>query len=186
MTEVQTETAAEIEQRIAAKQADIEAVAGKLADLTARLLDSTEAQRHKLLQERVLLVADRGAMRDELAELRQRYVLAAIAPYEQAEAEAAALVEVLRAKATAARVAMNAALDEQLRFFNAQCGKFTREQHDKAEAELAGRVAQLRAESRIASDATRHAAFARDHAHDSTLAMRRQLGAGLAEQTRGS
>ena len=169
---------AELERRLAGKLADLDATGGKLAELTGRLLDSSEGQRPKLLQERAALVVEGDALRAEVAELKGRLRLAELAPFEQAEAEAAALVETLKGRETKARVTLNAALDEQRRFLNARGSGLTREQHDKKEAEWAGKVAKLRAEGHIASDALRQAAFAHQHAHDRTAAMRESLGLG--------
>ena len=168
--------AADIERRIEAKQADYETAAGKLADVRARLIDATDGQRAKLLQERMLIVADRDALADEVRELKRRYALAAIAPYETAEADAAAFAALCYERETAARRALNAALDDYRHWLNDRTAAATTEEHDKQEAAWAGRLATLRAESQIAHDATWKAGHARERAHNETAAMRQHLG----------
>ena len=172
------DTVAEIEARITAKQADYEATAAKLADVTARLIDATDGQRAKLLQERMMIVADRDALQDELRELKRRYALAAIAPYEQAEADAAAFVTVCAERATKARIALGEAMEQQRVWQSIDRRKLTQEDGDREAAEWAGKLAKLRAESQIAADATRHARYLRDKAHNETAAMRQHLGIG--------
>lgn len=176
------DTVSDIEQRITAKQTDIEAAAAKLADVTGRLIDATDGQRAKLLQERMLIVSDRDALHDEVAELKQRYWLAAIEPYEAAEAEAIAAAIAADERLRAAGKALNTAIDEQRRFVNGGRGRLAKEKGqtaaDLAYADFEARLARLKADAQIASDAARHAASARDRAHNETAAMRKHLGMG--------
>ena len=170
------ETVTEIEARLTAKQADMAAAAAKLQDMTARLLSATDGQRPALLQERALLVSDRDALADELRELKRRWTLAAIAPYEAAEAEAAAFVTLCYERETAARIVLGEAMEEQRRWLSVERRKLTQEDGDRETAVWVGRVAKLRAESQIAADATRHAGYLRDKALNETAAMRQHLG----------
>lgn len=170
------ETVTELEARLTAKQADMAAATAKLQDMTARLLDATDGQRPALLQERALLVSDRDALADELRELKRRWTLASIAPYEAAEAEAAAFATLCYERETAARRVLNAALDDYRHWLNDRTAAATTEEHDKQEADWAAKQARLRAEAKIAHDATWKAGLARDRAHNETVAMRLHLG----------
>jgi hypothetical protein len=169
------ERAAEIAARIAAKRAALAALEGKRRELVAKLLDAGDGKRAGLVAERSTLAAEGLALQDEIGELHRRYCAAVIGGYEVAEASVLVAVSEAKARETAARLAVNAAIDEQRRWLVTGRRELDRAEGDREAAAWASKVNTLRAEGQIAKDAVIHAAWARDAAHTETEAMRERL-----------
>jgi hypothetical protein len=135
--------------RCEATRAELDQVKDDLITLIGDLVESDSKNRPALVLKRTELVNQRATLTDELTELERRRDIAYLAPLELAVSEAQAELDKRQETAKASKAAMDAAVNDMLRFNNGPSKGSFSEAKDKQRIEIETRKAHAMAQSSV-------------------------------------
>jgi hypothetical protein len=166
-------------ERVQAKNKELMAAQVELKQLVSILVDAADKERKSLLQKRVELLNLVGALDDELKVLTHRRDAANLAIFEFAESEAQTKATEFANKILAARLALDALLNERRILQNSGRGKMTEAVADKKRIELNLSITKTQAENEIFGRDAKRAGAILERARNATAELKKELENGI-------